>query len=315
MKRSSSERVLVVYDRQSGLAAVMADAYQIAIPDGIFLDFDAVGEARVRTAIDEMNAGDVVALVQSTNFRLNEFRVRIELFNRKLKVIEHVHLNRMPEEQWATWVDTLSFDPGVDGVLGRSLKTIFDPAETVVVECGEERLVWTGGMEPAKLNIGDYTAMQNVGGTFPIGEMFNEAKVLENTQGSFKIYAFADENFLMKFYTPFIVLVEGGLVVPGPDAPPEFVATIEKIRSEERPIIREFGLGLNRAITREKILADITAFERILGLHFSLGEKHSVYKKPGIPTKSRYHVDVFPAVDRILVDGTVVFERDAFLIP
>jgi hypothetical protein len=45
----------------------------------------------------------------------------------------------------------------------------------------------------------------------------------------------------------------------------------------------------------------------------SLGEKHGVYKKPGIPTKSRYHVDVFPAADRITADGKVIFAAGRFL--
>lgn len=314
LKRSAHERVLVVYDRQSGLASVMADAYRLAIPDGIFLDFDVAGEVAVRAAIDEMNAGDIVALVQSTSFRLNEFRIRIELFNRKLKAIEHVHLNRMPEEQWATWVDTLSFNPDTDGEMGRKLKAILDLAQTVTIECGEHKLTWTGGMEPCKLNIGDYSGMENIGGTFPIGEVFTEGKELEKTNGSFKIYAFADQDFLVKFYEPFTAIVKDGLIEAGPDAPPEFARVLEKIRLDERALVREFGLGLNAAISQHKPLADITAFERVLGPHLSLGEKHGVYKKPGIPTKSRYHVDVFPAADRILVDGQTIFENGKFAV-
>jgi hypothetical protein len=313
LKRAPTERVLVVFDRQSGLSSLMADAYQFAIPDGEFLDFDVAGETAVRAAIDGMKPGDIVALIQSTSFRLNEFRVRIELFNRKLKAIEHVHLNRMPEEQWATWVDTLSFDPYTDGEMGRKLKAILDTNQTFTLECGEHRLTWTGGMEPAKLNIGDYTGMENIGGTFPIGEVFTEGKVLENTNGSFKIYAFADQDFLVKFYEPFTAFVKDGLIEAGPDAPPEFVNVLAKIRLDERALVREFGLGLNAAISRDKPLADITAFERVLGSHLSLGEKHGVYKKPGIPTKSRYHVDVFPAVDRILADGLPIFENGIFL--
>lgn len=313
LKRAPTERVLVVFDRQSGLSSVIADAYQLAVPDATFLDFDVAGEAAVRAAFDGMSQGDLVVLVQSTSFRLNEFRVRIELFNRKLKTIEHVHLNRMPEEQWATWVDTLSFDPEIEGETGRKLKAILDTAQTVTIECGEHRLTWTGGMEPAKLNIGDYTGMENIGGTFPIGEVFTEAKELEQTNGSFLIYAFADEDFLVKFYEPFTAYVKNGLVEAGPDAPPEFVRVLEKIRLDERALVREFGLGLNGAISRTRPLADITAFERVLGSHLSLGEKHGVYKKQGIPTKSRYHVDVFPAVDRITADGEVIFEGGSFI--
>lgn len=67
--------------------------------------------------------------------------------------------------------------------------------------------------------------------------------------------------------------------------------------------------------TRERYPQDITAFERILGLHLSLGEKHSVYKKPGITThKTKFHVDVFPVVDRVLVDGEVIFENGKYVV-
>ena len=83
---------------------------------------------------------------------------------------------------------------------------------------------------------------------------------------------------------------------------------IKLVSSLERPLIREIGFGLNRAITKERYLGDITAFERILGMHMSLGEKHSVYKKPGIRTnKSKFHVDLFLEIDKVKADGLVIF--------
>lgn len=316
VKRASDARVLVVFDRQSGLASLMADAYLEAVPDAAFIDFDAVDQTRIMQEINALSPGDVVALVQSTSFRLNDFRIRIELFARKLKTIEHVHLARMPEAQWATWVDALAFDPDTDGEMGRALKRILDAARTVRVECGDSVLTWEGGMEPAKLNIGDYTGMENVGGTFPIGEVFTEARDLSKVNGEVKIYAFANDEFLMRFFDPpFTAIVRDGLIEPGPDAPPAFASVIEMIKAAERPLVREFGLGLNRAISREKPLDDITAFERVYGLHLSLGEKHGVFKKPGFSAhNTRYHIDIFPAVDRILVDGKTVFEGGRFSV-
>jgi hypothetical protein len=80
-----------------------------------------------------------------------------------------------------------------------------------------------------------------------------------------------------------------------------------------RPSLNALLLKTSRAITRERYPEDITAFERILGLHFSLGEKHSVYKKEGITThKARFHVDVFPLVDKITADGVVIFEAGEY---
>ena len=50
-------------------------------------------------------------------------------------------------------------------------------------------------------------------------------------------------------------------------------------------------------------------------MHFSLGEKHSVYKKEGITThKTKFHVDLFPLVDRVFADGVLIFENGQYLV-
>jgi leucyl aminopeptidase (aminopeptidase T) len=174
--------------------------------------------------------------------------------------------------------------------------------------------VVTGGVESPKLNIGDYTGMENIGGTFPIGEVFTESKVFAQMNGSFQIYAFAGPDFSINMHKPFRVEVKEGQIVSwADDAPESFIKIVEVIKEYERPLIREIGFGLNRAITKERYLQDITAFERILGMHLSLGEKHSVYKKEGITThKTKFHVDLFPVVDRVTADGEVIFENGKY---
>lgn len=310
IKRAPSERVVVIYDLQSGLSKIMADAYREAIPDGQFIDFADTDAASILKLIDELQPGDVFVLVQSNSFRLNEFRIRIELFKRKLKCIEHVHLNRMAEDQYATWVDALAFDQNYLQTKGHALKAVLDQASTVKIIGKDSELVWEGGMEEAKLNIGDYTGMENIGGTYPIGEVFTEARDLTKVNGSFRIYAFAGDDFNVRFFEPFLVTVVDGILIPGEDAPEEFKKIMDLIRAEERVLVRELGVGMNRAISRKTPVNDITAFERVLGLHMSIGEKHGVYKKPGlIPTKTRYHVDVFPAFERLEIDGKVVFDN------
>ncbi len=310
IKRAPSERVVVIYDLQSGLSKIMADAYREAIPDGRFIDFAETDAASILKLIDELSPGDVFVLVQSNSFRLNEFRIRIELFKRKLKCIEHVHLNRMAEDQYATWVDALAFDQNYLQTKGHGLKAVLDQASMVKIIGKDSELVWEGGMEEAKLNIGDYTGMENIGGTYPIGEVFTEARDLSKVNGSFRIYAFAGDDFNVRFFEPFLVTVVDGILIPGEDAPEEFKKIMDLIRAEERVLVRELGVGMNRAISRKTPVNDITAFERVLGLHMSIGEKHGVYKKPGlIPTKTRYHVDVFPAFERLEIDGKVVFDN------
>jgi len=311
------EKALVVYDTRYGLTDILTEAYRTALPDARFIDFDKVEKEEIILAFDEMKPGDLVVLIQSSNFLLDAFRIRLHLFNKKLKVIEHLHLHRNSEAVWDVYINSLEYDPSWLRNVGPKLKAKLEVAKEIRIESGGQVLTVTGGVETPKLNIGDYTGMENIGGTFPIGEVFTEAKDFSQMSGSFMIYGFADTaTFTIDMYEPFRVDVKNGLIVGWSENTPEtFAKVISKIKEFERPIIREIGFGLNRAITRERYIEDITAFERILGLHFSLGEKHSVYKKDGITAhKAKFHVDVFPVVDRVLADGDVIFENGEYLV-
>jgi hypothetical protein len=145
--------------------------------------------------------------------------------------------------------------------------------------------------------------MDNIGGTFPIGEVFTEAKDFSSMNGSIYIYGFADRTFNISFYEPFRLDIQQGIVTGyGENTPQEFIEVLDLIKTYERPLIREIGFGLNRAITKQRPLGDITAYERILGMHMSLGEKHSVYKKPGITVhKTKFHVDLFLCIENVTV--------------
>jgi hypothetical protein len=316
VKYVPSEKALVVYDTNNGLTEILTDAYKAALPNARYINFDEVTKEEIISAFDEMNECDLVVLIQSSSFLLNAFRIRLHLFNKKLKVIEHMHLYRNHEDVWDVYINAIAYDPDWYRTVGRALKAKLEPTKELVIRGAGQTLTVTGGLESPKLNVGDYTGMENIGGTFPIGEVFTEALSLENMNGSFMIYAFADKDFDLKMYEPFRVDVKEGLVVGwGENAPKAFADTIAMVKEIERPIFREIGFGLNRAITKERYLQDITAFERILGLHFSLGEKHGTYKKDGINVqKSKFHIDVFPVVDEVLADGEVIFQNGKYLV-
>lgn len=317
IEHKPAEGALVVYDTRFGLTNILTEAYRAALPHARFIDFDKVSKEDVIAAFDEMHPGALVVLIQSSNFLLDAFRIRLHLFNKKLKVIEHLHLHRNTEDIWDVYINSLEYDPSWLRVIGPKLKAKLENTKELRIESGDYVLTIIGGVESPKLNIGDYTGMENIGGTFPIGEVFTEAKDFAQMNGSFMIYGFADTaTFTIDMYKPFRVDVKDGLIVGwSEDAPETFAKVISNIKEFERPIIREIGFGLNRAITRERYMQDITAFERILGLHFSLGEKHSVYKKEGITAhKAKFHVDVFPVVDRVTADGEVIFENGKYLV-
>ena len=311
-----SERALVVYDTQNGLTDILCAAYRAALPHAHFVDFDTVEKGAIIALFNELHPNDLVVLIQSSNFRLDDFRIRLFLFQKGLKVIEHMHLYRNTPDVWDVYVNTLAYDPAWYRDVGPKLKARLEDAHELRIEAGDAVLTITGGVETPKLNIGDYADMENIGGTFPIGEVFTESKDFAQMNGSVMIYAFAGADFNINMHKPFRVEIKEGQVVSWEAGAPEsFVNIVNLIKEYERPLIREIGFGLNRAITRERYLQDITAFERILGMHLSMGEKHSVYKKAGITThKTKFHVDLFPVVDRALLDGKLIFEGGKYLL-
>ena len=79
--------------------------------------------------------------------------------------------------------------------------------------------------------------------------------------------------------------------------------------------MRELGLGLNRAFSPERLVRDIGTYERMCGVHLSLGAKHPSYNKPQIRKKSaRFHVDVFADTHKVTLDDEVVYEDGAWCV-
>ncbi|MBX9869201.1 MAG: hypothetical protein K2X63_05335, partial [Burkholderiaceae bacterium] len=111
IQHSTAQRALVVFDTRSTLAQVLTTAYRACLPGAEFLDFDTQTAEVIMARFAALQAQDLVVLVQSTNFRLDAFRIRVELFKRGLKVIEHPHLGRMRGQEIATYIDALAYDP------------------------------------------------------------------------------------------------------------------------------------------------------------------------------------------------------------
>jgi hypothetical protein len=66
---------------------------------------------------------------------------------------------------------------------------------------------------------------------------------------------------------------------------------------------------------RYKPVMDVTAFERQVGMHVSMGKKHTVYGKEGLSKrKTRFHIDLFVDLESITCDGTPVWEGDKFVL-
>jgi leucyl aminopeptidase (aminopeptidase T) len=312
LEHGPQQRALVVFDGRTSLARALVEAYRRNLPDAAFIDFDSVTPDTVLAAFQAYAPGDLVVLVQSTNFRLDGFRLRVELFKLGLKVIEHVHLSRMPGFQADHYIEALAYDPRYFRGVGHALKRRIDTASRAEVhgDTPDAVLVFDSPLESAKLNVGDYSAMNNVGGQFPIGEVFTEAQDLEAVNGRAQVHVFGDTSYLVnRPASPITLIIERGRVVDTENATPEFQQVLDIIRRDEGEVwVRELGFGMNRAFTRERRVDDIGTYERMCGIHLSLGAKHGVYAKPGFKRKdARYHIDVFVVTDAVYLDGERVY--------
>jgi hypothetical protein len=318
IEHSDAAQALVLFDRDSELACGLTAAYRRCLPTAEFLEFDASAPAAMLARLERLVPGDLAVLIQSTSFRLDAYRIRLELFRRALKVIEHPHLARMRGAEAALYCESLAYDPAYYRGVGQALRARLDRARTAVLESFGERLVYAAGLEPAKLNVGDYRALKNVGGQFPIGEVFTESRDLTAVDGRVRIALFAASDYTVERpERPITLVVERGRVTQALDSTPEFERVLAAIRADEGQVwLRELGLGLNRAFDLDRIVRDAGTLERMCGVHLSLGAKHATYDKPEIEKRrARHHVDVFVLTESLSLDGEVLYREGAWRVP
>jgi hypothetical protein len=317
VEHAPDESALVVWDGGCELALALTAAYRRCLPDATFLEFPHAAPERVLAAFEPLVPRDLVVLIQSTSFRLDAFRIRLELFKRSLKVIEHPHLARMPGAESLIYIDALAYDRDYYRGVGNALKARIDRAQVAVVDGGGEQLVFSAAFEPAKLNVGDYTGMSNVGGQYPIGEVFTESRDLEAVDGRVRVAFFGDTSFRVnRPDRPATLVVSDGRVTDAQGSTPELDRVLAAIRADEGEVwLRELGFGMNRALTAQRTVSDIGTFERMCGVHLSLGAKHASYNKPNIRKRSaRHHVDVFTVPETVRLDDEVIYRDGAWRV-
>ena len=108
-----------------------------------------------------------------------------------------------------------------------------DEAPSCRIESEGEVLTY-GPLEEAKLNIGHFAGLKNVGSQFPIGEVFTEARDLEGVSGRARIYGFADANFRLNCPAePITLVISGGRVAQAIDSTSDFDRVLELIAEGE----------------------------------------------------------------------------------
>ena len=311
LEHTDARAALLIADARTELSRLLVEAYRLCLPRAELLFFDEAGPDAVKEAFARLREHDLAVLIQSSVFRIPEFRTRVELFRRGIKVIEHSNLDRMAAHEVEHYIAALAYDPAYYRGVGHALKARMDAANSVRIESAGECLDFSGPLEPAKLNIGHFSGLNNVGSLFPIGEVFSEAQKLEQVSGRVTLYAFTDTSFRLNVpEAPITLLVERGRVAQALGSTPDFDQVLSSIRADEGEVwLRELGFGMNRAFSRERRVTDVGAFERVCGVHLSLGARHGVYKKPELKRReARHHVDTFVITDRVLLDGEVVYD-------
>jgi aminopeptidase len=317
MEHTLSQRAIVLFDENSELAKILTEAYRTVLPNDLALPFYDTPHADTKAAFETLKPGDMVIMVQTESFQIPDYRIRVELYNRNVKVLVHGNLSKVTGDGMDYYIDSLAYDPAYYRGTGYALKARIDQATSASVEGHGATLRIDSGLEESKINIGDFSTLKNVGSQFPIGEVFTEAKDLEQVHGVVYLYAFADLSFRVNVPdVPIKLTIEAGRVTHVEQSCEAFDKVRAQIIEDEGEIlVREIGFGMNRAFSRERWVRDVGAFERVAGIHLSLGAKHGVYKKPGMKRREgRHHIDVFPITDCVRIDGEVVYQHGAYCI-
>jgi aminopeptidase len=270
----------------------------------------------IKNELISLPAGSIVVLIQSTNFRLSTFRVRLELFHRGIHVVEFNHLAYIPEHEFDTFEKSLIYRTDEYIRLEKSFSEAMSQAKTTRIQSvnGEFLTYWP--LENIRGNTGNYTNLANKGGTFPIWEVFTEAIDLSTVSGKCLVESYPREDFSVEHCTPFELSIINGRVERSPDFPAGFLKLYNWIEQYEWEVmVRELGCGLNPALTSSTPLSDINFYERKTGVHLSLGKKHGIYGKKLPKTElQRFHIDVFIAVEAVYFGEQKVFENNSWII-
>ncbi|KAG8342308.1 hypothetical protein ERJ75_001336500 [Trypanosoma vivax] len=161
----------------------------------------------------------------------------------------------------------------------------------------------------------------SIGGTFPVGEVISESFDLSKLNGSCTIFAYPSlsKTVTLSLPKPAVLTIRNGIVTDiSADAPEELIELIELVRQTEGSCyVRELGIGLSPFLGRDRVVSDVTAFERQFGVHLSLGQRHPLFVKqaakrndddsvavqvdgPVLKRKAgKYHIDVFLDASRL----------------
>lgn len=320
-KNYIDKKVILVYDDDSALSREISKWYISNLIDNKnaeIIDFNTSDKEELKSKLLSLEPDSTAVLVQSTNFMLDDFRIRLNLNNAWVWCLEHRHLAYIYDDQIENYADAISYNTPLYEELWSRLKSMSDNAKTMTYICHDWSVLkvdW--GFEDMKLNTWNYE-WKNRWWNFPIWENFTEAKIFDNVNGELTIYAFPDEKLQVEFCEPFKIKIEKSIVsCDDPNCPENFRKILDFIAESENweVMIRELWFWLNPWIGKNKPIADINSYERQSWFHISLWKKHQIYrKKMHKSVVQRYHIDIFPDIKQMFIDDKIIFENEKYII-
>lgn len=314
-------KTVIIYDEETKLAKILTSGYEEALKslsfEFISFNFFSKEHEETKEIIDNLNPEDLVILIQSSSFRMSKYRWRNLLFQANLKVIEHPQLEKNLDTEIKTYINSLNYDLDYYKKTSKFLISKLENAKNIKIISSDGSIAeYTGPMDRVFDNMANFEGKENWGTRFPVGEVLTESLDLKDLNGDVLLYCYPDLTHRTQIVEPFKCYIENGILIShkGPKGFDEVIQMIKEENEEKEVFIRELGLGINRSIKKFDRLGDISSYERLVGLHFSLGMKHGIYQKKlwpkyGKKFYQRFHIDVFVDLKEILIDEEKIYEE------
>lgn len=315
------KKIVLVFDRDSYLSRIISDSYieNLSEYENVeIIDFSDTDKDLLKEKLLWLEKNSTVMLVQSTNFRLDDFRIRLSLQKLWVGCLEHNHLSYILQDESETYINSIMYKTPELLSVSNSLKSKIESWDKLTFKAKNWSILEiTGWFEEMKQNTWVYD-IENRGSTLPFWENFTESKVFDNVNGELSIYAFPDLSYKVNFVEPFTIKIEKSIIISySENTPKSFIELLDMIKNSEdwEVMVRELWFWLNDSITDINKLSDVNAYERKLWFHISIWKKHGIYrKKLHKKITQRYHIDIFPDLDYISLDWEVIFDWKWFTL-
>ncbi len=320
----NTNKVLIIYDHGSSLSKLLSLGFENASkelniePGMIKFNFEN-HESIVNEIKENYSEGDTIILIQTSSFRVSKYRWRKELCDIGFKVAEFAQLGKMLDNEVEPFINALTTDfDHYNSVSNNLVPRLESTSNIKIISTDGSVLKYSGKMDKVIKNTGELWGKKSWSSRYPIGEIITEALDLKDLNGELQAYAFPDFKAQeTTFVEPFKCTIKNGFLISH-NGPKEFNELVELIKTENEDslvYVREFGLGLNRNIKRFGRLGDPQSYERVEGMHFSLGMKHGIYhkklaKKFGKKFFQRFHIDIYVNLDKMYVDDQLVYTQE-----